>query len=295
MSTPFAPAAQSTEDAAALAAQFGMSRAGARPPMRLYLKQLWGRRNFIAALSSSNNAAGYSRSMLGQAWQVLTPLLNAAVYFLIFGLLLHTKRGVHNYIAFLVVGLFTFHFMTAAVTSGAKAISSNLGIIRSLHFPRAVLPTSTTFVALLQLLYSLCVAIPIVIITGERPQLRWLELVPALILVTLFALGIGYIFARVGAHLPDTSQLLPFVMRVWMYTSGVMYSIDAFTQDRPAWVGNVLSYNPGALYIDLARHALIDHQAATLWTWVWATLWAVFIFVVGFLVFWQGEEEYGRV
>jgi len=263
--------------------------------LREYLRQMWGRRNFILALSSGNNAVGYSRSMLGQAWQVLTPLLNVAVYFLIFGLLLKTNRGVHNYIAFLVVGLFTFNFMTSAVTSGAKAITGNLGIIRSLHFPRAVLPTSTTIVALLQLLYSLAVAIPIVIITGERPELRWLEIVPALALITLFALGLGYLFARIGAHLPDTSQLLPFIMRVWMYLSGVLYSIDVFAKEHAEWVGTVLNLNPGAMYIDLARHALIDGQAASVHDWLVAIVWSVVVFVVGFVVFWQGEEEYGRV
>ncbi len=273
----------------------GLQRAGARLPIAEYSRRLWHRRWFVAAYSTASNAVGYEGSFLGQAWQLLTPLLNIAVYYLIFGLLLHTSRGVPNYIAFLSVGVFVFSFCTGALTSGARAITGNLGLVRALQFPRAVLPVSTTLVAFLRLLYSLLVLIPIVLISGEPLALRWLELVPVLALQAMFCLGLAFAVARIGARIPDTSQALPFATRVWMYTSGVMYSIQVFAKGHPPWVSTVLTLNPGSVYLSLARHALLVGNPAPITTWLAALAWSVGTLATSYLYFWRGEEEYGNV
>lgn len=287
--------AYSSDEVAALVARYGLQRAGARLPLGTYTRQLWARRYFIKEFSTASNAVGFSRSFLGQAWQLLTPLLNVAVYYLIFGVLLHTRRGVDNFIAFLTIGLFVFSFTSGALTAGARAISGNLGLTRSLHFPRAVLPVSTTLTALQQLISSMVIMIPVVLLTGEPLSLRWFLLIPAIGLQAAFALGLAFLFARLGARVPDTSQMLPFLTRVWMYTSGVMYSITEFTKGRPHWVKTVLEVNPGAVYVNVARNALLTHNPVHPYTWPLAIAWAVVMLGIGYLVFWQGEEEYGRV
>ena len=277
-----------------LVARYRLRRAGARPGVVDYTRELWGRRHFIAAFSTANNAIGYSASFLGQAWQLLTPLLNAAVYYLIFGVLLHTKRGVHNYVAFLVIGIFIFTFTQTSLIGGARAISSNVGLTRVLHFPRAVLPVSSTLVALQRLVYSLIILLPIVLITGERPRWQWLLLVPAIALQSMFCLGLAFFIARIGARIPDTSQLLPFLIRTWLYVSGVFYSIQAFAADHPHWVKVLLEINPGAVYVELVRAALIEGPRPHHLWWL-AVGWAIAVLVLGYLFFWQAEEQYGRV
>ena len=277
-----------------LVARYRLRRAGARPGVVDYTRELWGRRHFIAAFSTANNAIGYSASFLGQAWQLLTPLLNAAVYYLIFGVLLHTKRGVHNYVAFLVIGIFIFTFTQTSLIGGARAISSNVGLTRVLHFPRAVLTVSSTLVALKRLVYSLIILLPIVLITGERPRWQWLLLVPAIALQSMFCLGLAFFIARIGARIPDTSQLLPFLIRTWLYVSGVFYSIQAFAADHPHWVKVLLEINPGAVYVELVRAALIEGPRPHHLWWL-AVGWAIAVLVLGYLFFWQAEEQYGRV
>src|SRR6266545_7897530 len=65
----------------------GLSQSAARPPIRQYIGQLWQRRHFIWTFASSKSISMYTTARLGQLWQVLTPLLNAGVYYLIFGVL----------------------------------------------------------------------------------------------------------------------------------------------------------------------------------------------------------------
>ena len=270
-----------------------MQRAGARPPLGSYLAQLWERRHFIVSYTRANNEVTYSRSFLGQLWQVLTPLLNAAVYYLVFGLLLHTRRGIHNFVAFLVIGIFVFHFLQQAVVRGARSIANNQGLIRSLHFPRAALPLSTTGQTGIQLLVSIAVLVPIVLVTGERPTLRWLLLIPALSLAVMFGVGASLAIARIGAHIPDTTALLPFILRTWLYCSGIFYNIEVMAAHRPT-VKLLLHLNPGAEYVELARSALINGYSAPAFLWWLGLGWAIVALVFGTVFFWRAEETYAR-
>lgn len=272
----------------------GLQRAGARLPLGEYTRRLWQRRWFMVAYATANNSVGYERSFLGQAWQLLTPMLQIVVYYLIFGLLLHTNRGVPNFIAYLAVGVFMFSLCQSALVAGSRSITANRGLVRALQFPRAVLPISTTLVSLQHLLYSLVIVVPILLLNGVWPTLRWLEVVPAIGLQAMFCLGVTFAIARIAARIPDITQLLPFVARVWMYMSGVFYSVTRFAQGHPGWVGATLTVNPGYVYLSLGRHALLGTPATAL-TWLYAVAWAVGTLMVSYPYFWRGEEKYGNV
>lgn len=272
----------------------GLQRAGARLPLGEYTRRLWHRRWFMVAYATANNNVGYEHSFLGQAWQLLTPTLRIIVYYLIFGLLLHTNRGIPNFIAFLAVGVFMFSLCQSALVAGSRSITANRGLVRALQFPRAVLPISTTLVSLQHLLYSLVVVIPILLLNGAWPTLRWLEVVPAIALQAMFCLGVTFAVARIAARIPDTTQLLPFVARVWMYSSGVFYSVSRFTNGHPGWISTALTMNPGYVYLSLGRHALLG-TPVTGRTWLYAIAWAVGTLMVSYPYFWRGEEKYGNV
>nr|WP_306324205.1 MULTISPECIES: ABC transporter permease [unclassified Streptomyces] len=287
------------DDPAALAARYGLSVSGARPSLPAYVRQLWQRRHFISSFSTAKLTAQYSQAKLGQVWQVLTPLLNAAVYYLIFGKLMGTSRGVPDYIPFLVTGVFVWTFTQSSVMAGTKAISGSLGLVRALHFPRASLPISYCLQQLQQLLFSMCALVVILLATGVPPAVSWLLAVPALTLQFTFNTGLALIMARLGSKTPDLAQLMPFLLRTWMYASGVMWSLTHLTagRDVPAVVTTLLQINPAAVYIDLMRFALIDSfTAGQLPPHIWALAagWALLAGVGGFIYFWKAEETYGR-
>jgi teichoic acid transport system permease protein len=286
---------------AELAGKHGLVVSGARPGLGEYVQQLWGRRHFILAFSQAKLTAQYSQAKLGQAWQVATPLLNALVYFLIFGLLLGGGRGmsIDVYIPFLVTGVFVFTFTQSSALAGVRAISGNLGLVRALHFPRASLPISFALQQLQQLLFSMLVLAIVLAGFGHFPTWSWFLIIPALTLQFLFNTGLALIMARMGAKTPDLAQLMPFVLRTWMYASGVMFSIPAMLADKdvPAWLADVLQWNPAAVYMDLVRFAMIDgYGSSYLPPHVWAVAlgWALLAGAAGFVYFWKAEERYGR-
>lgn len=298
--TPPPTAASAGDDLAALAVRHGLSVSGARPSLPEYVRQLWARRHFITAFATAKLTAQYAQAKLGQVWQVMTPLLNAAVYYFIFGVLLGTKRNVPDYVPFLVTGVFIWTFTQSSIMAGTRAIAGNLGLVRALHFPRAALPISFALQQLQQLLFSMAALVVILLCFGVPVAASWLLAVPALVLQSVFNAGVSMIMARMGAKTPDIAQLMPFILRTWMYVSGVMWSIDKLAKghhDWPSWVVPVLQANPAAVYIDLMRYSLIDSfHASQLPHHVWplAVGWALVAGVGGFIYFWKAEETYGR-
>ncbi|MFE6178595.1 ABC transporter permease [Streptomyces sp. NPDC056464] len=297
---PTAPAPPQAHDLAALAARHGLAVSGARPSLPEYIRQLWARRHFISAFATAKLTSQYSQAKLGQVWQVMTPLLNAAVYYFIFGMLLGTSHGVPDYIPFLVTGVFVWTFTQSSIMAGTRAISGNLGLVRALHFPRAALPISFALQQLQQLLFSMAALFVILLCFGIPVSASWVLVIPALFLQFTFNAGVAMVMARMGAKTPDIAQLMPFVLRTWMYASGVMFSISHVTSGHkglPSWVPELLQANPAAVYIDLMRFALIDSfHGSQLPPHVWAiaTGWALLAGVGGFIYFWKAEETYGR-
>jgi len=312
---------------AELAAQYGLRPSSARPSLPAYMRLVWQRRHFIVAYATARSVSMYTEARLGQLWQVLTPLLNSAVYYLVFGILFQANRGIQHYIAYLVTGVFIFGFTERSIVVGSTVMRANIALIRALHFPRACLPLSYVLVEFQQLLVSLVVLFAIVLGTGEPLTWYWLFLVPVLVMQATFNMGAALILARLGAGAQDVTQLIPFLTRIWRYFCGVMYSIASLPATLPEWAKNVLSLNPAAVYISLTRYAIMATQRedapgaqpynagkcaifnakkipplqaychATTTTselWLAGIGWAVVTLAVGVVYFWQAETRYGR-
>jgi teichoic acid transport system permease protein len=312
---------------AELAARYGLRPSSARPSLGSYLRLVWQRRHFIVAYATARSVSMYTEARLGQLWQVLTPLLNSAVYYLVFGILFQANRGISNYIAFLVTGVFIFGFTERSIVVGSTVMRANIALIRALHFPRACLPLAYVLVEFQQLLVSMLVLFAIVLGTGEPLTWYWLFLVPVLVMQATFNMGAALILARVGAGAQDVTQLIPFLTRIWRYFCGVMYSIASLPATLPEWTKNVLSLNPAAVYITLTRYSIMSsyrddapgaqpfnaakcaifnakkipalqaycHPTTTISElWLAGVGWAVVTLAVGVVYFWQAETRYGR-
>ena len=320
------------QDLGELARQYGLKLSGARPSLGSYLAALWQRRHFIVGYATARNVSMYTEAKLGQLWQVLTPLLNAGVYYLIFGLLFQAARGVQHYPAFLLAGVFVFAFTERSIVTGSNVMRANLQLIRALYFPRASLPLAYVIVELQQMLVGMVVLVVIMVVSGEPVTWYWLLVVPVVILQTMFNTGAALVVARLGGSLADVSELIPFFLRITRYFCGVMYMVTTLPAQVPGWGLKLLSLNPPAVFISLVRVAFMQtyrqnapgnqpYNAAkcTLFhhplpgqspvpalqaychavvtnndLWLAGLGWAVGFFVLGIIFFWHAENQYGR-
>lgn len=295
--TQTAAVTESGESLKELARRHGLTSSGKLPSLPRYARQLWSYRYFITAYANARVSSTLGTNHLGIFWQVLTPLFNAAVYYVIFGVILGVKNGAGNYIAMLCTGVFIYAFTSQTITGGANSIVGNLGMIRALQFPRAALPISTAIIEVRNLIASMTVLITIVLLTGEPITWRWLLIIPGLFLQGVFNAGVGMFCARLTSKVIDFKQVLPFIMRIWMYLSAVLYPVQRIIDHAHGWKRQVVELNPLLVYIELQRHNLLDNykiEGAEYKLWLNAAIWAVIAGTIGFVFFWRGEKGYGR-
>jgi teichoic acid transport system permease protein len=286
--------------AEALAQEYGLKRIGARPMFGQYVRSLWARRQFLWTLSAAKAYAQNRDNYLGQLWNILNPLLWSAVYGLVFGVLLDGRQGMTaaQYIPFLVVGVTMFRYMATGMTAGSKAIQGNISLVRSLHFPRCIMPISVALSEFILMLPGLVVIGVIVIASGQGPSWTWLAFPAVVTLILAFTIGLSFITARLVVEARDVANLLPFIVRLLLYTSGVFYAIDRFEEKfvelGVPWLATVASHQPFALYLDLSRASLTEFREFNPLMWLLGVGYAILFLVGGFIYFWRAEERYGR-
>lgn len=272
----------------------GLSPVGVRPGLSEYVSQLWARRHFIWMDARHRVLSQNSRNRLGNVWLLLKPLMDAAFYFLIFGLVLKVAReGIDNYGAYIIVGVLMFRATATSVSGGPSVLSSGKAMIRAFSFPRAAIPISAVLRDGLQMLWAVGAMLVMIAVIPphEYPTLTWLLIIPLLAMQWVLNLGITFILARVGFRFPDTVQLMSFVSRVLMYGSGVIFPIDQMLTHPVA--SAVIEANPIFQMLRMYRQVLMDGTVPPAESWMILGGWAGGLLLFGFLFFWRGEASYG--
>lgn len=288
----------SPELRAELAERYGdlshLRTVGTRPPLREYFTELWDRRHFIWAGARGEALTRYSNERLGAFWHLLRPLLDAAFYWLIFGVVLQLSRGMDNYVAFVLVGVFMFQLSSRAISGGTTLIRSSKSMIRAFAFPRAALAVSDVLRELMSALPAIGImfvgimAIP----PHELPSATWSFFPIILLLHTMLNLGFTLFFGWFGSVMPDLAQTMNFVSRFLMYGSAVLFPIERFVQDETARA--IVKANPIYVVLDMYRTVLNEGAVPSADQWLALSAWALGTLVVGFTLFWLDEERYGR-
>lgn len=288
----------SPQDAEELARRYGLCLVGQRPGLISYMRDVWRRRHLMWAMARGDFVSAHQDNYLGLLWSVLNPVLMGVAYYLIFGVLIGTRGGIENFVAFLTIGLFTYIPLAAALTGGSKSVLKKSSMIRSLSFPRVLLPITTVLSQFVASLPAFMILLVIALVSGEKPSITWLLFPAAIFMVLLVSLGLGMITARVVNAVRDTVNLVPLLVRMLRYVSGVFFSVDAalarFGDAAPGWLAVTLQYQPFAILLTLVREPIMGEYPVRWETWVAASGWALGSLVLGLVIFWRGEGTYGR-
>ena len=274
----------------------GLVPVGRRTSLSSYLGALWNRRHFIIAESRAKMSSSTRKNILGYGWLFLNPLLSVLAFWFIFGYILGTSRGVDNFLGFLVVGVFFFGYTGKCMTGGTGAIRSGASMIKGFQFPRAALPISTVVRNFLDFIPTLLVMVIVLAVVPPLEVISWrvVLVIPVIILQTIFNVGLACFLARLGHKFPDLTNLMSIISRFWFYGSGVFFSIEDRLENHPALL-EAMQYNPMHAYLTLVRNSLLYGVDSDPKMWIVGTVWAFGLLIVGFLFFWRGEENYGRL
>lgn len=258
------------------------------PPMRPYLQQVWQRRRFAFHMARSELKARHFDTLFGQIWTVLNPLLLALVYFLLLGVIVQSDRGNPDYLAFLIANLFAFYYTRNCLGVGAGSVVSGGGLIMNAAFPRAMLPLSSVLSAFLMYLPTLGVYAAIHLATGQRLSVA-LMLVPVIVAIqTVFNYGLALLAAATTVYFRDFSSFLPYGLRIWLYVSPVLYTIE----DVPPRLAPILMANPLYPILGVWQDVIIRGVVPGFSLWAAAVAWSLFVLALGGWLFLSREREF---
>lgn len=268
----------------------GLRPAGPSLTIRGYLGDLWATREFALRVPRDTLRAQHANTVLGNLWLLLNPILQIAVYYLIFGVVLGVDRGVENFVAFLAVGVFIFQFSSRSAIGGSKSIITNTPLIKAISFPRALLPLTTVVEQALAHFPAAVVMLLVALMTGEPVRWSWIALVPLFVLQFFCNLGIAFLLARATHTFYDLQHFLPFVFRLLFYGSGVLFLVDEYVQGAYVYL---FVLNPFYCFISMNRWAVLD-MAPSGPVLLASMVLSLLSLVVGGWYFVRGENSYGR-
>lgn len=263
------------------------------PKLSTYFSELWKRREFAAESSKAGMRGANSMTFFGQAWLVINPLLLALVYYFLINVLSgKASQGFDSkQMSHLTGGLFVFYFFQGAVGAGATSVVGAGKLVLNTAFPRLLLPLSAVRTGFFRFLPTVPVYFIFHIIAGNPWNLATLIAAPAfLLLITIFAAGLASAFAALQVYFRDTSSFLPYIMRIWLYSSPVLWTIDKLEGHHAAQV--LAPFNPLYPLIGGYGEALQDGTFPALSIWLEAIGWAVAAAVIGFGFFMSRERDF---
>jgi ABC-type polysaccharide/polyol phosphate export permease len=257
------------------------------PPIRPYFRELWRRREFAMELARTKLRSQHFDTAFGKFWLVLNPLLLSAVYFVLIDIVRGGRSG-NGFFAHLVAGIFAYTFVAGAARSGVKSVVSGGKLIMNSAFPRVLLPLSSVITGFKQFMPTMIIYIPIHLISGLPVGLQLLWVIPLTLMLTVLAAGLCMLVAALQVYFRDLRSLLPYVLRIWLYASPVLYYASR-VPERYKWL---LYANPLGAPLSAWSRVLHGGLAPEPWQLGIGGAWALLFFVFSLLFFMSREREF---
>ena len=216
-----------------------------------FVQEIWKYRQMLASLVKRDLKSRYQGSFLGFLWMFLNPLMQLAVYTLVFSTIM--RSGIEDFYMFLFVALIPWLFFSTCLSAGTTVVFAQQDMVKKIYFPREILPIAFTVSQFVNMLLSFIVIFAAAVLRGAwiEPS-AWLCL-PCVMLIEFFlALGITFFTAALAVYFRDLEHILAIVSMALMYLTPVIYPMEMV----PKQYQSVIYMNPMSSVIIAYREIL---------------------------------------
>lgn len=215
-------------------------------------------RDLILRLVGRETTQRFRGSVLGVAWAVLTPLLMAAVFTLVFTGIFPARwprgeGGAFDFALLFLTGFAVYTFFSEAVGRAAGLVVGNPSYVTKVVFPLEVLPAVTVVSAMVNLGITLAiVAVGHLLLHGF---LHWTAIFLPVVLLpfVVFLLGTVTLIAAAGVFIRDIGLVIGPVTSLLLFLSPVFFPPEAVPE---GW-RIVVRANPLTPIIEQSRTVLL--------------------------------------
>ena len=242
-------------------------------------KKIYNYRELLKTNVKKEIRGRYKNSILGIMWSFLNPLLQLAVYSIIFGALL--AGGDKTYHIYICVALIPWTYFTTAITQSAFTVIGNAGIIKKVYFPREILPISVVTSGAVNFVISTIIILAFVIFSGIG--LSWyLLFYPFILLIQyILLLGISFIVSSVTVYFRDLEHIIGVVLMAAFYATPIVYKLEQL----PANLQIIMQLNPMTHLINAYRDIFYYHQMPNMQILCILLVLSIILTIIGYFIF----------
>ena len=239
----------------------------------------------IRELTSREIKRRYVRSYLGMVWSVLNPLLHMIVMTIIFSYMF--RRSIENFPLYYLTGSIFWSFFSESTEHAMTALMDNKMLLIKAKLPKNTFVLSRVYTCLVNFGLS-CIAYALILLFYRvTPSITMIVIIPALVLLMFFSLGIGYMLSILYVFFADIKYLYGIIKTFWYYLCAIFYPIDRL----PEILQNVLGYNPVYLAIYITRCGVVYGKWPEPDAWIKLAIFAAVSYIIGRMVFKIGRAS----
>lgn len=253
------------------------------------LKEIYQYRTMIASLIKRDLRGRYKGSVLGFAWTFINPLLQLAVYTLVFSYIM--RAGISDYYLFLFVALIPWLFFSSSIATGAGCIMAQKELVKKIYFPREVIPIAHVTGALVNMLLTFIVVFAVLLLSGKGVSPLALSYLPIVIVAEyILAISLTMIVSGLTVYFRDLEHILAIVTMAWQFLTPIMYSIDMV----PEKMLPIFNLNPMTPIIIAYRDILYYKQVPKLQTLLHGFIFSLVLLVIGWNAFGHLKKHFAE-
>lgn len=242
-------------------------------------KNLYKYRELLKTNIKKEIRGKYKNSFLGVLWTFLNPLLQIAVYALVFPFIL--KNTQDNYVIFLCCGLIPWAFFSTTISRSAFTMVENGNIIKKVYFPREILPISVVTSETVNFLISTIIIIVFVIFGGIGLS-KYIMLYPIVLLAQyLLLIAISLIVSSISIYIRDLQHLIGVALQLLFYAAPIVYTPESIPEQFK-WI---LKCNPMTYIISGYRNIFYNQTMIELKPLLILIGCSVVACVIGYIIF----------
>jgi lipopolysaccharide transport system permease protein len=252
---------------------------------------LWKFRDLLFAFAWRDIRLRYRQTFLGVTWVVLQPLLGAAIFAIVFGLIARMPSAGTPYLVISYSGLLGWTLFSSGLTRISASLVANAELIRKVFFPRLLLPLGIIPSLLLDLACGTVLMFVIMACFGIMPHWGILLFPAAIVVLVSMALGLGLIAGSLAVRYRDIQYIVPLLLQLLMYASPVGYSAAAV----PAYIRPFYNLNPLVAPIELVRSSLVGVGHVSWGGMLYSVVASIAFLALGLVVFRITERKFADV
>lgn len=228
------------------------------------MQEIISYKDMIVGLVRRDLRGRYKGSFLGFLWNFVNPLFQIVIYAVVFSQIM--RNNTPNYVVYLICGMMPWLFFNDSIRQGAGCIVDQADMAKKIYFPREVLPLSAVFSRFINLLITYTLVLLYILFTGYKINVSALIfLLPALLFILLFALGLTLLFSSINVYFRDVEHILGIILMAWMWITPIIYEADIM-KGTPVQI--LVYWNPLTYFIKLFQQIIYEQvipKASTLW------------------------------